>query len=106
MKKVLFGLIALFLILMCGMVQAAPFLVCDPNPGADFYVLEVDGVEQAEADCLADGSFKHDMAAWAGGNHTVRAKAGNVWGWSAYSDPFDFNADAPGSPSGFGFSAD
>jgi len=104
MKK---GLAILAMVLMfCGNAFAAPFLVCDPNPRATVYVLEVDGVEQAEAACLADGSFKHDMAAWTGGNHTVKAKVGNVWGWSVYSDPFNFNADVPGVPSGFGFSAD
>lgn len=104
MKKLLLAVVAFFL--MVGMAWSAPFLVCDPNPGAEKYVLEVDGVEQAEAACLADGSFKHDMSFWAGGNHTLRAKAGNVWGWSIYSDPFNFNADAPGVPSGFGFSAE
>ena len=104
MKKLLFGVIAFFL--MVSMAWSAPFLVCDPNHGATKYVLEVDGVEQAEAACLADGSFKHDMAPWTGGDHTVKAKAGNVWGWTVYSDPFPFNADVPGVPSGLGFSAE
>ena len=104
MKKLLLALVAFFF--MCGMAWSAPFLVCDPNPGATKYILEMDGVELPEGVCEVDGSFKHDMAAWVGGDHTVKAKAGNVWGWSIYSDPFDFNADVPGVPSGFGFSAE
>lgn len=32
--------------------------------------------------------------------------AGFKWGVSDWSLPFDFNADTPGSPSGFGFSAE
>ena len=103
MKKIL-ALIA-GILLLAGTVYAQPFLVCDPNTGATKYMLEMDGTELPEGVCEADGSLRYDMAAYANtGTHTVRAKAGNVWGWSIYSDPFNFNANAPGAPSGFGFS--
>ncbi len=105
MKKRL-ALIAGILFLTVGVAYADPWLVSDPNSGADKYILEVDGTEIAEAICESDGSLRHDMAAYAGGDHTVRAKAGNIWGWSIYSDPFNFNADSPGVPFGFGFSAE
>ena len=104
MKKLLMlGIIVFFF--MCGMAQAAPFLVCDPNPGAIKYILEMDGVELPEGVCEADGSIRYDMAAYINtGNHTVRAKAGNLWGWSIYSDPFVFDADTPSAASGVGLS--
>lgn len=106
MKKTL-ALIAGILFLMVGVCQAQPFLVCDPNPGATKYMLEMDGVELPEGVCEADGSLRYDMVSYVNtGNHMVRAKAGNIWGWSTYSDPFNFDANAPGVPSGFGFSAE
>lgn len=104
MKRVL-AILAMVL-MFASVCQADPFLVCAPNPGALWYVLEVDGIELPESTCEADGSLRYDMAPYAGGDHFVRAKAGNIWGWSVYSDPFNFNADLPGAPSGFGFSAE
>ena len=89
-----------------GMAYADPWLISDPNPGATVYILEMDGVELPQEACESDGSIRVDMAPYVGGDHTLRAKAGNIWGYSAYSDPFDFNADIPGVPSGFGFLAE
>ena len=106
MKKILVFLIG-FILLSVGPLYAAPFLVCDPNPDATKYVLEMDGVELSEGVCEADGSIRYDMASYLNtGNHTVRAKAGNLWGWATYSDPFNFNANAPGAHIGVGLSAD
>ena len=105
MKKIL-ALIA-GILLIAGIAQAAPFLVCDSNPDATKYILEMDGTELPEGVCEIDGSIKHDLASYLNtGSHTVRAKAGNIWGWSTYSDPFNFNANAPGAPTGVGLSAD
>jgi len=105
MKKIL-AILAMVL-MFAGTAYADPWLVSDPNSGAEKYILEMDGGELPEAVCELDGSIRHDMASYAGtGNHVVRAKAGNIWGWSAYSDPFNFNADIPGAPSGFGFSVE
>ena len=107
MKRTLILLTVVAFFFMCGMAWSAPFLVCDPNPGATKYVLEMDGVELPEGVCEADGSIKYDMVAYVNtGNHNVRVKAGNLWGWTVYSDPFNFNADSPGVPSGFGFSTE
>ena len=104
MKKIL-GLIAGILFLTVGVCQAAPFLVCDPQEGVTKYVLDIDGVETTILTAQADGSLRYDMAAYINtGNHAVRAKAGNIWGWSTYSDPFNFDADTPNAVSGVGLS--
>lgn len=105
MKKL--WLIVGILFMVVGVCQAAPFLVCDAQDGVTKYVLDIDGVELPEGIAEADGSIHYDMASYVNtGNHTVRAKAGNVWGWSTYSDPFDFDANVPGVYTGFGFSAE
>lgn len=105
MKKLL--MILAFVLMFAGTVWADPWLVSNPNDGATVFILEMDGVELPQEACESDGSIRFDMASYAGtGDHTVRAKAGNIWGWSVYSDPFNFNADIPGAPSGFGFSAE
>jgi hypothetical protein len=105
MKKVLLFVFFVFFLLLPALAWCSPFLVCDPNPGATKYILEMDGVELPEGVCLEDGSFLHDMAIYANtGEHTVRAKAGNLWGWSDWSVPFDFNTEIPGIPSGIGLS--
>ena len=105
MKKVLAVLV--MVLMFCGSALADPWLVSDPNDGATVFILEMDGVELQQEACESDGSIRFDMASYAGtGDHVLRAKAGNIWGWSAYSDPFNFNADIPGVPSGFGFSAE
>ena len=95
MKKIL-ALVIGVSFFIAGVVCASPFLVCDPNAGAVKYVLEVYGVELMEGVCDADGSIRYDMSVYVNtGNHTIRAKVGNLWGWSTYSDPFSFDADTP-----------
>jgi len=103
--KTLIGVIAFFL--MCGVAWSAPFLVCDPITDAIMFQIEVDGVEVViDYPAEPDGSLHYDMAAHAGGDHTVRARASNMWQYGDWSDPFPFNADGPGVPSGLGFSAE
>jgi len=106
MKKVLIGVMAFFL--MCGVVQAAPFLVCGPQQGVLLYEVELDGIViSSDIAAESDGSIHYDVEGFVSpGNHTFKARCKNIWRWSDYSDPFDFNADAPGAPSGFGFSAE
>jgi len=97
----------LAMVLFAGTAYAAPFLVCDPVDSAEYFIVEVDGVVVADNQpAETDRTIHYDMAPFTGGDHTVRAKAGNMWGVSDWSLPFDFNADLPGSPSGFGFSAE
>ena len=105
MRKAFWFFIGFMLVFSVGLAQAAPFLVCDPQIGVDKYVLDIDGVETTEIAAQADGSLRYDMAAYINtGNHTVKAKAGNIWGWSIYSDPFVFDADTPSPASNVGLS--
>jgi hypothetical protein len=92
MRKLFLLVFFIFFLFLPVLAFSSPYLVCDPNPGATKYILEMDGVELPEGVCLEDGSFKVDMADYANtGEHTVRAKAGNLWGWSDWSVPFDFS---------------
>ena len=84
MKKLL-----LILILWPSLVFASPFLICDPNPGAEKIILEINGVEIPEFPAETDGSLRYDLVSLAEGPFTIRAKAGfGVWGWSEWSVPF------------------
>lgn len=78
----------LILILWPSLVFASPFLVCDPNPGAEKIILEINGVEIPEFPAEADGSLRYDLEVLVEGDFTIRAKAGfGVWGWSEWSAP-------------------
>lgn len=79
----------LLLLLLPSLVFASPFLVCDPNPGAEKIILEINGVEVPEFAAETDGSLRYDLEVLAEGAFTIRAKAGfGVWGWSEWSLPF------------------
>lgn len=81
-------------------ILLTPFLVCDPNPGADKVILEINGVEIPEFATEADGSLRYDLTGLAEGDFTIRAKAGNKWGlWSAWSVPL---SDTKATPNTFG----
>ena len=82
---------ALMALLLPVLAFGAPWLVCDPNPGAIGVILEVNGIEFPEFPTETDGSLRQDLAGYDFGDYTVRAKANfGVWGWSEYSAPFDF----------------
>ena len=108
MKKVFLFIIGFIMFFSMGfMVNAAPYLVCGPQTGVEVYILDIDGTETGEIAAEVDGSIHYDVGALANmGNHVIKAKVGNIWGWSDYSIPFSFDANAPGVPSGFGFSAE
>ena len=79
----------------------APFLVCDPNPGAEKIILEINSIDMPEFPAEADGSLKYDLAGLAEGDFTIRAKAEfGVWGWSEYSVPFSFTKPSIQAPMG------
>jgi len=90
----------LMALLLPALAFGNPFLVCDPQAGVTEYVVETNGAESAAFTAEPDGSMKYDLAGLPQGSYTVRAKAGNIWGWSGYSDPFDFNKAVPGTPTG------
>lgn len=92
--------LVLSVIFLSAMVaRAAPFLICDPQAEVTKYVIEMNGSEFPEFAAEPDGSMKYDLSGLAEGSYTVRAKAGNLWGWSAYSAPFVFNVTIPSAPS-------
>ena len=80
-------LIALLLIVgMVGPAAAAPFLACDPQAGAETYVIFQDGVEiDTGIAAEADGSLRYDLAGVTPGQYEFNAKACNVWGCSELS---------------------
>ena len=104
MKKLFLTLILVFAFV--SSVFAAPFLVCDPQTGVEKYILEINAVEIPEFAAEPDGSIRYDLAGLAEGAFTVRCKAGNVWGWSAYSVPLDFTKALPQNPMNLRVSSD
>jgi len=90
MQKILIISCLLFGLVIASPVMAAPFLVSDPNPGAETAVIIINDQEVGEFDCLADGSIHVDLAQFnlPDGEHTYKAYAKNVWGQSSVSDPF------------------
>lgn len=105
MKKLLFALVFV-LAFSISTVFAAPFLVCDPNPGATKIILEINTVEIPEFPAETDGSLRHDLAGLAEGPFTIRAKAGNVWGWSDWSLPLADTKAIPNASSGLRVSSE
>lgn len=90
---------AVLMVLIPVYALSAPFLICDPQASAEWYVLEMDGIELPGVyDAEPDGSLKYDLAGIVVGQHSVRALAGNMWGQSVYSDPFDFSKELPVVP--------
>lgn len=69
-------ILALILVFATSMAFAAPFLVCDPVPGAETIEVMIDGNAQ-----IVTGDTIHiDLAYLATGSHTVKAKACSIWG--------------------------
>lgn len=99
MKKAL-SIIVIAMILCIGSTAfAAPFLVCDPQAGVEYYV--VTGLPAAidasriPPDASGTFGFKLDLGPLAVGSYTVKAKAcAGVWGCSADSSPFVFTKPA------------
>ena len=97
--KVLIFLVFAITFLLPAMSRAAPFLVCDPQSGITEYIIDINGTELSVFSAESDGSMRYDLQGLAERSYTVKAKAGNLWGWSAYSDPFVFNVSIPLKPS-------
>lgn len=82
-------ILCLFCLVIPTIVLAAPFLVCDPQAGVDYYHIYQDGV-QIGADILAqpDGSLHYDLSAIAPGAYDWTAEACNVWGCEITPNPY------------------
>lgn len=96
----------MIIILLAAPASAAPFLVCDPQPGqgVEWYVVtglpaQVDGSHVAP-DSTGTYGFKLDLAEMPPGTYTVKAKACQqtvTWGevCSVDSLPLDFERPSP-----------
>ena len=66
MKQLLISIITA--LIFSSTVMAAPFLICDPQPEAEGYVLEFNSIPLVLLlTAEADGSLKYDLATWASG---------------------------------------
>lgn len=93
--KTLFLTLVLFFGLT-GLVFATPFLVCDPQPNTDEFVLMFDGIEEIVPYNDAGGYVVlKDLAGITDGDHDVSVKAVNMWGQSS-EVPFAFVKALPG----------
>ena len=100
-------LLLLFLLLLLpSLAFGSPFLVCDPNPGAEKIILEINGVEIPEFAAEADGSLRYDLEGLADGDFIIKAKAGDEWGWSDWSLPFSDTKALPVAPGGLRVSSE
>jgi hypothetical protein len=116
MKKVLFVL-GLSLMLV-GSAFATPFLTCDPYDSTTgsvpthFYSIFDNGTEVSSVAVTGWGpatsanlyTMKHDLAALADGNHTMKARAcivtdGTIQDCSDYSAVWSFSKAKPNAPS-------
>ena len=101
--KRLFGVLMVGVILLfTAMVDAAPFLVCDPQPNATQYIVEFDGVVETvtyNTDGPGGSVLLKDLAGIDDGPHAVIVRAMNFWGLSD-PVPFDFVKELPVNPSG------
>jgi hypothetical protein len=109
MKKfILMGTFFLALIGLASISFAGPFLTCDPM-AADVYQVEINGqvIADVQPDPTGTYGFKLDLAPLTlqDGTYTARARAGNMWGWSDFSVPFDFTKSVPAKPAGLSINA-
>ena len=84
-----------------------PRLVTDPQAGADYFDVELDG-KITRVDAVKQGDLARlemDVTDISIGQHTARVAAGGTWGVSDFSDPFTFEKVLPSVPSGIGLEA-
>lgn len=102
------------LIALPALVVASPFLISDPYPATSQqpteFVVTISGIANPivspAVDVTGGKALKLDLGPLnLSGAKTVTAKARNAWGVSADSNPLDFSAGVPGSPTGLGLSA-
>ena len=102
--KTLIIIFTLTILLWASSLYAQPFLISDPQTGAEEYVVTIDGVESvSSAQALGDGTVRlhHDLSGVADGLHNVEVKARNMWEDSS-PVPFSFTRTPPGVPVGIG----
>ena len=81
-----------------GWAWGAPFLVCNPQAGVNYYTISGDPFWTANITAQTDGSLKSDVAGIPNGNHVISVVAcSELWGCST-STPFSFSSAKPLSP--------
>lgn len=83
------------ILLMASQVQAAPFLVCDPQEGVMEYY-----IERGERKIVAPAvntALRYDLAQWPDGVHDIKVRAANMWDVSEPAE-FRFTKGSPNMP--------
>ena len=99
MKRI--PLMIIVMIMIAGIGNASPFLICDPQTGVTSYQLTGPAwVPTIPIPAQADGSIKMDVAAANVGANAITIKACKtdpIWG-ELCSVPFDYSFTRPASP--------
>lgn len=91
-------LLSMTIFMVVSSVNAAPWLVCDPQPGVGYYQVTGASWVIGNIQPQTDGSLKLDLAQSAVGTTPLQIKACNVWGCSE-PVPFDLlRLPAPSKP--------
>jgi len=85
--------ISLIIVAAATLAYAGPYLVCDPDPVAESYVVVLDNGEQIET----PAPLRYDLANIDEGQHVVEVQAKNKWGVSS-AVPLEFQKTLPVSP--------
>lgn len=83
----------LTILLIPASLSAAPFLVCDPQAGVDYYLITGDPYWTTFVPAQPDGSIRSDVAAIGFGGHTIQlqaCKAASTTEVGGCSDPTPF----------------
>jgi len=87
-------IVILMLLFVAAPAQAAPFLVCDPDPNCETYNVYADGVLLGNT----PAPLSYDLVTSPPGGIAYTAECCNAEGCSVASDPY-ISLGAPGSPS-------
>ena len=88
------GMVVLLIIFTSSVAFAAPFLICDPQAGVQFYRITGDPFWTGNVPAQLDGSIKSDLLGIAIGTHSIQVSAcSELWGCSTPS-PFSFTRPA------------
>ncbi|MDA3808643.1 MAG: hypothetical protein PF440_12120 [Thiomicrorhabdus sp.] len=93
-KGLMIGLAISMVFWVCAyQVFAAPFIVCDVDPEATSYVVQLDSGQQVEV----PAPLHYDLNGIEEGAHVAQVWAKNVWGLSENASPLEFTKALPQS---------
>lgn len=84
-------------------LDVSVYLTWTANPtseNVDSYEVEIDGTVVSTV-----FNPEYDLTSLADGAYTARIRAHNMWGWSDFSLPFDFEKSVPSTPVGIALDA-